>query len=266
MSPDKEGNKHRASDRSRVILEVCCGSAEDGINAAKGGADRIELNSALELGGLTPSAASLRMIKKQTTVPVICMSRPRPGGFCYSDLEKEQMYEDALILLEEGADGIAFGFLNKDGTVDEEATVKMTDLIHSMKKEAVFHRAFDITPDFRKAFLLLKQIGIDRILTSGHHASAADGIEEIRELAKMDGPQILPGSGIRKDNAPEIIQAGRIGQIHSSCRTLKKDEACRNGSVDFGVNEDFGKAQTGFTDPVKTAELAAICHQQGGRE
>lgn len=71
------------------MIEICCGSYEDAINAYRGGAKRIELNSALYLGGLTPSIATLELIKRNTDLEVICMVRPRGAGFCYSDLEKK---------------------------------------------------------------------------------------------------------------------------------------------------------------------------------
>lgn len=97
------------------IFEVCAGSVQDCINAELGGADRVELNSALYLGGLTPSLAMLKLVKEKTSLKVICMNRPRAAGFCYDDVEIETMFKDAEILLENGADGISFGFLNQIG-------------------------------------------------------------------------------------------------------------------------------------------------------
>ena len=104
-----------------ILLEICCGSAEDAIEAAAGGADRVELCSALFLGGLTPSLGSLLEAKQRTNIPVIAMNRPRPAGFCYSATEFAVMERDAELLLEHGADGIVFGMLNGDGTIDMQA-------------------------------------------------------------------------------------------------------------------------------------------------
>ena len=101
------------------IVEVCAGSYQDCIAAYKGKATRVELNSALSVGGLTPSLASLRRVKKETNLQVICMVRPRAAGFCYEKEDVEIMFEEAKILLENGADGIAFGFLNMDGTIQK---------------------------------------------------------------------------------------------------------------------------------------------------
>ena len=124
------------------LLEICCGSFEDVKTAWQNGADRVELNSALYLGGLTPSTANLICAKEQCSIPIVTMVRPRGGGFCYSQDEYETMLLDARILLEHGADGIAFGFLTADHAIHRNRTQEMIDLIHSAGKEAVFHRAF----------------------------------------------------------------------------------------------------------------------------
>ena len=102
------------------MIEICCGSYEDALNAYYGGAKRIELNSALHLGGLTPSIGSLKLTKNTTNLKVICMVRPRGAGFCYTDIEFKQMMIEAKDLLENGADGIAFGFLLKNHEIDIE--------------------------------------------------------------------------------------------------------------------------------------------------
>ena len=76
------------------MIEICCGSYEDALAASRGGAERIELNCALALGGLTPSVGCLRLVKKNTALKVISMVRPRGAGFCYTETEAEQMFED----------------------------------------------------------------------------------------------------------------------------------------------------------------------------
>ena len=102
------------------IIEVCAGSYQDCLAAYRGGAQRAELNSALSVGGLTPSVAALRRAKQETSLKIICMVRPRAGGFCYDEAETKIMMEEARLLLENGADGIAFGFLHADGTVHRQ--------------------------------------------------------------------------------------------------------------------------------------------------
>ena len=129
------------------LVEICCGSYEDALNAYYGRAKRIELNSALHLGGLTPSIASLKLTKKNTNLKIITMIRPRGAGFCYNDIEFEVMKEDARCMLENKADGIAFGCLNQDGSINEKQTKEMIDIIKEYQGEVVFHRAFDCVAD-----------------------------------------------------------------------------------------------------------------------
>ena len=95
---------------SRVLLEVCCGSADDVIQAHKAGADRVELNSDLFHGGLTPTLGELVVAKRETGMKIMTMVRPREGGFCYTEAEFATAVEDAMLLLSHGADGLVFGF------------------------------------------------------------------------------------------------------------------------------------------------------------
>ena len=166
----------------KYTLEICAGSYYDALEACKGQADRIELNSALHLGGLTPSLASLILTKTSTDLKVICMVRPRGGGFCYGEADTQTMYADAKLLLENGADGIAFGFLNEDYTIDIPKTEHMVSIIKQYNKEAVFHRAFDCTDDPYSSIETLIKLKIDRVLTSGQRNKAMEGKELIKDL------------------------------------------------------------------------------------
>ena len=202
------------------IIEICCGSYYDALQAFKGGAKRIELNSSLYMGGLTPSLASLKLTKKNTDLKVICMVRPRGAGFYYNEEDYETMLEDCQILMENGADGIAFGFLKEDSSIDEERTKKMIYIVKSYHGEVVFHRAFDCVKDPYKSIEILISLGVDRVLTSGLKAKAMDGKGLIKELQVQYGNQIqiLAGSGINALNAKEMMNYTGIYQVHSSCK------------------------------------------------
>ncbi len=207
------------------IIEICCGSYEDCINAWNGGAKRVELNSALHLGGLTPSLASLKLTKENTGLKVICMVRPRGAGFHYTDLEYDCMKMDARLLMENGSDGLAFGFLLEDGTIDEKRTKEFVELVHKFNGEAVFHRAFDCVKDPFEAIEKLITLGVDRILTSGLEPKAMDGIQVIKELQEKYGDRIelLAGSGMNATNALEMMNKAGVSQVHSSCKDWVKD-------------------------------------------
>ena len=223
----------------RDLFEVCAGSVQDCINAQLGGADRVELNSALHLGGLTPSLAMLKLVKEKISLKVICMDRPRAAGFCYDDVEIETMFEDAKILLENGADGISFGFLNSDATINVTETKKMVELIHQYQKEAVFHRAFDCVDDPMHAIKQLIDCGVDRILTSGLQPTAMQGASVLEKLQSAFGDQIelLAGSGINANNIRALKEQTGLHQFHGSCKEWCKDPTTTVGNVSYAYHE-----------------------------
>ena len=204
-----------------IKIEVCCGSAEDVLLAARAGAHRAELNSALELGGLTPSIGTLSLAR-ESGIEIITMLRPRGGGFCYSDKEFDTMLLDLKLLLEHGADGIAFGILTSDGQLDAKRCKVLIDVMnkHSKNKEAVFHMAFDEakTEEF-EMLTALEDLGFARLLTRGRAGSAHEGMGALKRyinfIADKGGKlEILPGGGIRYHNAPEIIKTTGATQVH----------------------------------------------------
>lgn len=207
-------------------IEICCGGINDVQTAIQFPIDRIELNSALELGGLTPSFALLKAVKKMTNLPICCMARCRTGGFHYSEAEFKIILEDAKILLDNGADGIVFGFLNRDHTIDITRTKMMVDLIHSYQKEAIFHKAFDET-DMLNAIKDLITLKVDRILTSGgkNYPDITKGIPILKQLQQQYGSQIqiLPGGGIRAHNVLTVLQQAGLQQVHMSASILQSD-------------------------------------------
>lgn len=227
-------------ERMKTTVEICTGSYADCMAAFHGGAERVELNSALSVGGLTASVAVLRRVKKETTLKVICMVRPRAGGFCYDEAETKIMMEEARLLLENGADGIAFGFLHADGTVHRERTLQMSELIHSFGKEAVFHRAFDVTKDPFQAMQVLLSCKIDRLLTSGQRAKAMQGAELIAQLQDCFGDriEILAGSGVNAQNAGELLARTGIRQVHSSCKGYRLDPTTASEHVSYAYLDD----------------------------
>ncbi|MBR3364659.1 MAG: copper homeostasis protein CutC [Solobacterium sp.] len=209
-----------------ITIEICCGSYDDVLTAcAIPEVDRIELNCALELGGLTPSFSLMRAARKATDKKIIAMVRPRPAGFCYTETEKEMMFADAEVFLKNGADGIVFGFLQEDGSVDEANTRKMAELIHSYQKEAVFHKAFDAAEDPFAAIETLLSCQIDRILTSGKEDSVIPGIPLLKTLHETYGSciEILPGGGVSAANALQTVQETGIRQLHMSAKSSLHD-------------------------------------------
>jgi copper homeostasis protein len=68
-----------------ILLEVCLTSVDDAVVAHQAGADRIELNAALPLDGLTPTPGMLHAVRQAVPMPIVTMIRPRPGHFVPSE-------------------------------------------------------------------------------------------------------------------------------------------------------------------------------------
>lgn len=200
----------------RILLEVAVTTCDEARLAAEAGADRLELCSALALGGVTPSPGTFLAVREAVSLPVYVLLRPRPGGFSYSPGEFETMKRDAEWFVNHGADGLVFGMLTNEGLVDG----RCADLVAIAKGRAVFHRAFDFVPDRLQALEEVIGLGFERILTSGGAATAAEGCVEIAELVRAANGriEILPGSGIRPDNVAASFQLAGFTQVHASLR------------------------------------------------
>ena len=219
----------------KYLLEVCCGSVEDVLQAEKGGADRVELNSCLFHGGLTPSIGELITVKQLSKLPVMTMVRPRQGGFCYTDAEYRTALADAEQLLAHGADGLVFGFLNADGSLDAARTKEVARMAGDKTK--VFHRAIDVAEDWRAMLGQLIKIGIDRVLTSGQAPDVYYGIDVIREMMDFaqGAIQILPGAGVNLKNVDKIIEYTGCDQIHvAKFRQVADPSTANNRDIFYG--------------------------------
>lgn len=220
---------------NNIKIEICVGNVDDAVIASKYPIDRIELNSSLELGGITPSLEVLKYLKAHIDTPICCMDRLRGGDFVYTDLEYQIMLKDAELMLENGADGIVFGFI-KDGYIDIDRTRTMVELIHSYGKEAVFHKAFDELEDIDKGCKDLIDLKVDRILTSGKavYPDILEGCKRINDLVnKYKGQiQLLPGGGVRTNNILDVIKTSNAMQVHM---TSKKNS--EGGYVQLDVNQ-----------------------------
>ena len=202
-------------------LEICIGTLDDVVALKEYNVDRIECTSALELGGLTPTVAMVKQIKAMTSIEIVAMVRPHADGFVYSSYDVNCMFDDAKTLCEAGVEGIVFGFLDKEHIIDKALTKKMVDLVHHYKKQAIFHKAFDHTPDIFKAFDVLVDANVDRVLTEGgFHFDAITKLENLRTLINQNKPiEVLIGGGVRAENVLDILSQTGCLQVHSSCKS-----------------------------------------------
>jgi copper homeostasis protein len=204
----------------RPLLEVCVTSVDDALAAAAGGADRLELCVALELGGLTPSAGLLAEVRAAVELPIVALVRPRAGDFCFSANYKRTMIRDAAWLLEHGADALACGALTVNRAVDLEYWRAIVQLAGGQR--SVFHRAFDEVDDQCAALEQLIELGAVRILTSGGAATALAGAMQLARLVERAAGrcEILPAGGISADVIAPLLETTGCQQIHGSFREM----------------------------------------------
>ena len=220
---------------ARILLEIIASTVLDCVAAESGGADRIELCSAVATGGLTPSLGTLIEAKKHVRIPVMVMVRPRPGGFLYSEEDFAVMRRDAALFVEYGADGIVFGCLHADGTVDTDRSGKLLEI--AAGRQTVFHRAFDVVPDPMPALGSLVDLGFTRVLTAGQRKTALDGSERLRELVERAGGriEILPGGGVRPHNVRQIVETTHCTQVHLTAFSARCDASTSTSPISFGA-------------------------------
>ena len=241
-----------------IKIEVCANSVQDCIVAQNEGADRIELISASYLGGLTPTKTTLDIaIENGVKIPIMAMVRPRGGGFCYSEIEKEQMYREAKELLEHGAKGIVFGFLAEDRKIDWDETRKMIELCKSYEAESVFHRAFDCSDEPQYNIQRLIELGCTRVLTSGLGANVEKGAELLKLLQEKFGDriEILAGAGISTENIESIIKKTTVTQVHGTFKKYGVDQTTTGMNVTYRYTD---KGDYEAVDPKKLIQAVQI--------
>ena len=200
-------------------MEICIDSIESAKNAIKGGANRLEACSALSEGGLTPTPGLIKFIKTHDeSVPVYAMIRIRSGNFVYTREEMDAMLYDLEVLKNHDVDGFVFGALKLDNTIDSDYC---REIITAAKpKPVTFHRAFDEALYPLKSLETIIDLGFERILTSGQHDSAVEGLELIRRLIDRANNRIIvmPGSGITTANIEMVKNKSDAREFHASAR------------------------------------------------
>jgi copper homeostasis protein len=199
-----------------TLLEICVDDADGLVAAIDGGADRVELCSVLELGGLTPMPG-LMALAAQAPVPVRAMIRPRGGDFVFGPRDLDAMLGDIEAVRQAGLEGVVLGASLPDGRLDMAMLERLVDEAGEMPK--TLHRAFDLVPDLAEAVEQAVALGFDTILTSGRARTAPEGISDLalaHELA--DGRiTIMAGSGVTAETAPAILAAAPLRALHGAC-------------------------------------------------
>ena len=212
-------------------IEFCIDSIDGAIAAKQFGANRVELCSALNVGGLTPSFGLIKQSAEQG-VEVHVMIRHIEGGFTYSKADILIMLQDIKMAKDAGARGVVFGCLTQQNELDFESNIDLIEAAKNLGLEVTFHRAFDFVKNPTEALTSLINFGVDRILTSGQHDKAINGIENIKTLVKQANGEIeiMAGSGVNSSNAVELAATG-IDALHfTTHQSSSETEALGMGS------------------------------------
>ena len=206
-----------------MILEVCIDSLASARAAIRGGADRLELCSALALGGLTPYTELLEQIREESNIPVRCLIRPRSGDFLYSRNEVDLMARQIQTLKAAGSDGFVIGCLTAEGELDVEAVIPLIQAADGAG--LTLHRCIDVSENPERTYLDCARLGFDTVLTSGAASNCVSGIETIAALLKLrnlhNGPEVLIGAGVSASNIALLrssLPSARA--FHASCKEL----------------------------------------------
>jgi copper homeostasis protein len=201
-----------------MLLEICAFNLPAALVAQQAGADRIELCSGPEEGGVTPSAGLIRAARERLQIQVYPIIRPREGDFLYSEEEFRIMLRDIEYCKQVGCNGVVIGMLLADGRVDQARCARLVETAYPMG--VTFHRAFDRAVDPFAALEVIIRIGCERILTSGQRPVAMEGAQLLRELVREADERIviMPGSGVRSDNIAELAAQTGAVEFHTSAR------------------------------------------------
>jgi copper homeostasis protein len=223
-----------------VTIEVVVYNIESALKAQEGGADRIELCDNPSEGGTTPSFATIEAVRQNASMDVYVMIRPRGGDFLYSNYEFHSMKRDISQCQKLSVDGIVFGILNPEGTIDKKRCKELIDKARPLK--VTCHRAFDMTRDPFEALEDCIEVGFDRILTAGQQAKASQGAELIGQLIdKANGRiAIMPGSGVNEETVEEIIKKSGAKEIHFSATAFRESGMAFKNQQIAGMGSDEG--------------------------
>lgn len=245
------------SGATRIVLEVCVDDVV-GLDAAlAGGADRVELCSCLELGGLTP-AAGLMAAAARLPIPAFAMIRPRAGGFTFGPREVEAMVRDIDAARAAGLAGVVLG-AERGGQLDAPVLERL--LREAAGLGTTLHRAIDLCVDRLQAIDVAVQLGFERVLSSGGARTAPEGLDSLQAMSERAAGRlsVMPGSGIHPGNVRAVLEATGAWEVHASCSLVSTSDA---PLVALG----FAGATGRYTDAGRVEELSRMIRGSRGEE
>lgn len=248
-----------------MVIEVVVYNLESALRAQEGGADRIELCDNPGEGGTTPSQGIIEIVRQNLSIDVYAMIRPRGGDFHYTSYEYHAMKRDITTCQKLSADGVVFGILNVDGTIDKKRCKELIARARPLK--VTCHRAFDMTRDPFEALEDCIEAGFDRILTSGQEIQAVKGIPVIKQLVgKAQGRiKIMAGSGVNEGCVREIVEKTGVEEIHFSAITSRPSGMLyRNSRITGMGNEEGSEYKIRTVDPQRVKDTRALAEAGKG--
>lgn len=242
-----------------MIVEVVVYNIMSALKAQEGGADRIELCDSPGDGGTTPSLGTVEVVRKNVSLDLYVMIRPRGGDFCYSSYEFHAMKRDISHCQKLSVDGVVFGILNPDGTIDKKRCSELIKKVRPLK--ATCHRAFDMTRDPFEALEDCIEAGFDRILTSGQQPQASKGEALIAELNKKANGRIIimPGAGVNEETVQSIVSTTGVGEIHCSAFAFNESTMVyRNSNIQGMGSEEGSEYKLRTVDPLRVKKIRSL--------
>jgi copper homeostasis protein len=223
-----------------MTIEIVVYNIESALRAQEGGADRIELCDNPAEGGTTPSFGTIEAVRQNVNMDVYVMIRPRGGDFHYSNYEFHCMKRDIDQCQKISVDGVVFGILNADGTLDKKRCKELIDRARPLR--VTCHRAFDMTNDPFQTLEDCIEVGFHRILTAGHQTTALKGVDLIAQLiTKANGRiAIMPGSGVNENTVKELVRTTKATEIHFSATAFRDSVMQYRNQAIAGMGSDEG--------------------------
>ena len=242
-----------------MTIEVVVYNFESALKAQEGGADRIEVCDNPGEGGTTPSYGTIELVRQNVSLDVYVMIRPRGGDFFYSSYEYHSMKRDISQCQKLSVDGVVFGILNTNGTIDVKRCKEL--IVQARPLKVTCHRAFDMTRDPFEALEDCIEAGFDRILTAGQRSVAIDGAELIGDLVKKARGRIaiMAGSGVNEDTVEDVISKSKIMEIHCSSTAFKDSPMIyRNSRIAGMGSEEGSEFRLRVVDPERVKKIRQI--------
>lgn len=244
-------------------LECCVDSVESAVNAQEGGATRLELCAGLVIGGLSPSVALYRQVRRKCDLPVHVLLRPRFGDFLCTEDEFAVLLDEVELFRREGAQGVVIGCLTPDGALDLPRMEALMAAAGTLR--VTLHRAFDMCRDPFRTYDLAARLGVASILTSGQKNTCAEGKALLCQLARRaaaGGPEILAGGGVSAGVVAEFLRDTPIRAFHlSGKRALDSGMRYRNPNVSMGA-ASLDEYAVWRTDPALVRAAAQVLEDE----